>query len=462
MIYWKNTFSHFKISQINTKRLVSTLCLVYACITLPAQMSKDYGTELDAALKERVDLLSVRGAAASVVFPDGSIWSSAEGTYGPNELTTDLLYEIGSNTKTMVAATILMLQQEGKLTIDDTLYSILQPLTNVSSDITIRQLLNHTSGLYDYTQHPDFFPFVNANWDAKIEVSRIFNRYMEPAPNAPGSRYAYCNTNYILLGMVIEKLEEKPIQEVLKKRISDPYGLNNTYLAFYDTYTDTHLGTWLSNGAYLADPGRAFLTGAWSAGAVISTPEDLALWAYELYSGAVLADSSFNQMTTTTDIGNGREAGLGMFTDTYKGKKYYGHGGLTLQSSEMQYSLERDFSVVTMVIEQNKSSQASLIQRKLIDIVDRQLQLLSVSEHTLANVRVAIYPNPSHGAITIDIAHPNPVDITLTDMLGTVVYYSANSQKIRLERSGLKDGIYVVTITDPVNGHFTTRRIVMH
>lgn len=426
-----------------------------------AQLSANYKTLLDSEFKKRVELLRLKGAAAAIVFPDGSVWSSAEGNYGTSELTTDLLYEIGSNTKTMVAATILLLEEQGKLSLDDTLYSYLNPINNVSNGITIRQLLNHTSGLFNFTNHPNFGPYVNSNWDTDVPLNYVLDNFINAPTQAPGGTWDYSNTNYYLLGMVIEKVTNKKLAQVFKETLFTPLGLEESYLAVRDTYTKAHLGTWLANGQYFEDPAIAFMTTAWAAGAVISTPEDLAMWAYKLYRGDLLADSSFQKMNTTIDLGGNSAYGLGMFKDVYKGRTYLGHGGTTLQNSEMQYSVESDFSVATIVIEQGKAAQANSIQTKLIDIMETEIKKLNVSSIHLRSA-IKLFPNPSQGDVTIENTTTLQLEVKIYDTKGTLVknvHVWGGSETIR--KSDIGSGIFILQVIDQNTGAQAVKKLII-
>lgn len=444
------------------KALLILLLLPLFSLSGFAQLSANYKTLLDTEFKKRVDLLSLKGAGAAIVFPDGSVWSSAEGNYGTNELTTDLLYEIGSNTKTMVAATILLLEEQGKLSLDDTLYSYLDPIDNVSNGITIRQLLNHTSGLFNYTNHPNFGTYVNSNWDTDVPLNYVLDNFINAPTQAPGGTWDYSNTNYYLLGMLIEKVTNQPLAEVFREKLFTPLQLEDSYLAVRENYTKTHLGTWLNNGQYLADPAIAFMTTAWAAGAVISTPEDLAMWAYKLYRGDLLADTSFQKMTTTLPLSGATSYGLGMFKDEYKGRTYLGHGGTTLQNSEMQYSVSSDFSVATIVIEQGKGVQANNLQNRLIDLMETEIQKLSISEYQLAR-DIHLYPNPTANDVTIDNEKAYNLSISVYNTSGVLVeQYKPSREQIILRKEDLGSGLFMIKITNEENGAQLTKKLIIH
>ena len=426
-----------------------------------AQLNLKYKTLLDQKFNDRAELLRLKGVAAAVVFPDGSVWSGAYGNYGEESLTTDVLFEIGSNTKTMVAATILLLEEDNKLSLSDTLYKYLTPLDNISYGITVEQLLNHTSGLYNYTNHPDFGAYVNSNWGSTVTPEEVLRRFVDAPEAKPGEGWAYSNTNYVLLGQLIEKIEGKPLNEVFRERLYIPLGLEDTYFAFYDSYTDIYPGTWLSNGTYLAEPGKAFMTAAWAAGAVISTPEDLAIWAHKLYGGDLLSPSSYQKMNTTIPLGTDISYGLGMFRDVYKGKEYLGHGGTTLQNSEMQYSTERDFSVATIVIEQGKANQANIIQNHLIDVVEREIWLLSTPNETAKKFDFSLYPNPARGQMTISTNSPNSQLLSIQNAVGEEVYTEFIQQITSLDVRQLSKGYYFAILTDEVSGLRVIKKFVL-
>lgn len=431
----------------------SSLFLILALLStaVKAQLSEDYKVLLDAKFEQRTTQLRLKGAAAAVAFSDGSVWSSAAGKYGDQTLTTDLLYEIGSNTKTMVATTVLLLRDEGKIKLSDTLYQYLSPITNVSYGITIEQLLRHRTGLFNYTNHPDFGAFLNANWTSIVDIADLYANFLDVPTAMPDEEWSYSNTNFILLGQVIEAIEGKPLHQVFSEKLFTPLGLSDIHLAFYDTYDKTHLGTWLAGGTYLEEPGRAFITSAWAAGGLIATPEDFARYAYQLYSGNILSDSSYTLMTETQDIGGGTKHGLALFEDIYKGNTYYGHGGTTLQNSEMQYSVGRDFSVVTIVIEQNKASQANLIQNTLIDAVEGALQKLNTLDLNYAPA-AHIYPNPAGKRVTVRVAQP--ASITLYNPLGMALETMDIAGEKSIDVAALVPGIYTVKLS--YTGYNTT------
>src|SRR5690606_17409078 len=122
---------------------------------------------------------NIKSAVAAVRFDDGSTWESARGNSDSAPTNENHLFEMGSNTKTMVAAIILQMQEEGKLLITDSIYQYIDTIANVSPSITIKHLLNHTSGIYDYTSDPDFADLVNNNLFLHIPPDTILANYVK-------------------------------------------------------------------------------------------------------------------------------------------------------------------------------------------------------------------------------------------------------------------------------------------
>ena len=143
-----------------------------------------------------------------------------------------------------------------------------------------------------------------------------------------GSSWSYCNTGYVIAGLIIEAVDGKPFHESLRDRLLTPLGLQNTYLDVYESYNEPKAGSWLANGVYLGIKFYSFLSAAWAAGAILATTADLVEWAFMLYSGKVLDSTSLADMLTRVVVnGNTTNYGLGYIYMRFKGKTYHGHGG---------------------------------------------------------------------------------------------------------------------------------------
>ncbi|MEZ4951202.1 MAG: serine hydrolase domain-containing protein [Saprospiraceae bacterium] len=166
---------------------------------------------LDATLEEEKNRTEAVAFSAALILPDGDAWTGAigqhDGTTG-TLITTDMVSGVGSVTKTITAACIMQLRGEGKLSLDDSLGKYLPSFPNVKPEITIRQLLNHTSGIYNYTDNPNLNTRISQNYARVWQPDEILNNFVLAQLFNPGDNWAYSNTNYVLLGLIIEEIQE--------------------------------------------------------------------------------------------------------------------------------------------------------------------------------------------------------------------------------------------------------------
>jgi D-alanyl-D-alanine carboxypeptidase len=238
---------------------------------------------------------------------------------------------VGSITKTMVATVALQLIGEGRLQLSDTLEQWLPGVVPGADGITIRMLLNHTSGIFNYTDDPDFIPTALADphryWSPD-ELIAIATSH--PPVFAPGAGWSYSNTGYILIGLVLEKVTGTPIQTLLKRRVITPLHLQDTYFGtssrFRGPYAHGYIPPSLTGDGYVDTSGWT-VSWAWAAGAVVSNAADLDRFYRGLMSGRLLDRELLAQMTTTVEVGQGFAYGLGIYTlDTPCGQ-VWGHDG---------------------------------------------------------------------------------------------------------------------------------------
>jgi D-alanyl-D-alanine carboxypeptidase len=234
-----------------------------------------------------------------------------------------------------VAALVLELAEDGVLSLDDRLARWL-PAYPRAERITLRQLLNHTSGVPNMTESSAFqraqleHPF--ARWSPARTLS-----FARGADFEPGERWHYSNTNYILLGLVIEKATRSSAAEELQRRILDPLELESLQLQgrekvqghwarAYADYDDDGERDPAPSGVTLV-PSPSAATAAWTAGAMVGDAGDLARWAKALFGGRVLEPDSLRQMRTVVSSGYGHY-GLGIAKGSAPtGDAAWGHGG---------------------------------------------------------------------------------------------------------------------------------------
>lgn len=282
--------------------------------------------------------------------------------YGATELggTTppraDTHFRIASNTKTMTAAVIVLLAQEGKLHFDDPVSKYVEGVPN-GDDITISELLKMRSGLYNYTAAPELAESLDHDptrvWALKELLGIAFKR---PPVFAPGKEFDYCNTNYALLGLIAEKVSGAPLAKIFQDRFFGPLGMKDTLLpagtsnAIPEPYAHGYLygssSYALADAPYPADLIAAAKAGtlkpnddthqnpsyALAAGGAISTADDLSNWMRALVGGKVFNAASQRQWLESLEpqdaaAPDGQKYGYGISEISFGPNRVYFHGG---------------------------------------------------------------------------------------------------------------------------------------
>jgi D-alanyl-D-alanine carboxypeptidase len=313
--------------------------------------------ELAATLQQRLDEARVAtnspGAVQVVVTPACGRWVGVSGESAPGEpLRPDHLFRIGSVTKTYVGAAVLQLASEGALDLDDPLEAWVPGFPG-GAGITLRQLLNHTSGIYNYLEDQAFREELGAHPDkvwppeALVEVAARNLPYFPP-----GEGWHYSNTNFILLGMILEKASGADLATVLRERLLDPLALKSTWLD-----GEEHVRGEIARGYGPAGDdvtARYHPSVAWAAGAMVASAADVAGWAEALYAGEALDEASRREMLANpveTDIA-GMTYGLAVMEldPSVVGAAAFGHtGDIFGYHTQMLYLPEKDSVIVSIV-----------------------------------------------------------------------------------------------------------------
>ncbi len=271
--------------------------------------------------------------AVLAVSRGGIQWMGAAGiadtsTNAPMDPT--LRFRLGSLTKQFTAALILKLAEEGKLTLDDTLHQWLPGLgVPYDTQITIRMLLNHTSGVADYATANFWNNLVFPNPYQAWQPSQLVQLALQQASVQPGTVYEYCNTGYILAGMIAETASGESAGDAMARRFFVPLGMNDTELAVDSTLSGSYAHGYLR---LPGSPGVGDVSGwnpssAWTAGSLISTASDLLIWADALFGGHVLSQASLDAMITPVAPSTFYGMGYGI-SQTSDGRTIYYHSGL--------------------------------------------------------------------------------------------------------------------------------------
>jgi D-alanyl-D-alanine carboxypeptidase len=234
--------------------------------------------KLQQALDSSANSLSVKGVSAAISMPDGKTLSLVSGySYDAVEVTPKMLFGAGSLTKNFIAALILQLSEERKLSINDPISKFFPDHNNIDRNITIKELLNHTSGLFNYTENPVFFPTVLSDPSKIWTPEEIFTYVL--APNfVHNTSYYYSNTDFVVLGCIIQKITGHSVSAELNKRFFRPLQLRSTFFYPEQEYIGELSHVFAGDMDYFPFVGPSLFSCAWTAGSIITTPSDLVKW----------------------------------------------------------------------------------------------------------------------------------------------------------------------------------------
>ena len=302
-----------------------------------------FAKELQDALDNGLVKYNGKGISVAIITPGYKTWVGVSGvSHGTTPITPETPFDAGSITKNFVTALTLKLVEEGLLTLDAPLHKWLPDYPNIENTITIRQLLNHTSGLYSLKGPLVIHPILKDPgrfWTPK-EVITTFVR----KPHCPkGTCWHYSNTGYILLGMIIDKATGSKLSNELRNRFWNPLGLDNTFFAVEEVLPKNIAHGWIDlNGDKVLDdfsvfPRTAFYNAYKGAGGVFSTSEDLAKWVHALFhERRVVSKGALDQMLAfhspiPNPIIDGYGLGVERFTPRFfNGIELWGHTGNAL------------------------------------------------------------------------------------------------------------------------------------
>ncbi|MGO8926393.1 MAG: serine hydrolase domain-containing protein [Limisphaerales bacterium] len=272
----------------------------------------------------------------------------------------ETVFEIGSVTKQFTAAGVLLLAQDGKLSVDDRISKHLKDTPAAWANVTIRHLLTHTSGIKSYTGLDGF-----QLWRHLTQAQFIQAIGKEPMEFQPGDSWKYCNTGFSLLGYIIENVSGKNYWDFMGERVFQPLGMLATTNRLPSLIIPNRAaGYEQTNHVWINRDSD--LTEVFSAGAIASTVGDLAKWNAALDGDRLLNAASKAQMWTPVKLNDGktRKYGFGWNVDAVEGHKNIGHGGST---SGFSASIQRfpDDRLAVIILTNTDEEIATTLARKL-------------------------------------------------------------------------------------------------
>jgi CubicO group peptidase (beta-lactamase class C family) len=405
------------------------------------------------------------GAVLGVVVPGQWSWYGATGnaisgmTVGQPMTSAVPLnqFRVGSITKNMIATSILKMEQDGLLSIEDPISMYLRStlVTDTiasSGTVLIRHLLNHTSGIANAGANNTCNMVVLGNLLGTYSLEYAINCGASQGElYAPGSGWTYSNTNYSILAMIIQNITGQPCSNYITQNIITPLNLTNTLIPTTNQIVNPHMGCYWNLGTWtdLTIINPSVYTG-WAD--VVSTTEDLMTYYDSLLNGVIINTAQLNKMKLIDAAANGYGLGLDFYTAL--STPFFGHYGEVANTSGLFFvDVVNNTAPNGYYVAYNFNTQGADMQNKLdIPII----RLMKYNSADLSNEAPILdfqaYPNPvqSNCAITLEYA-ANTVDITLSDLTGrTQKTLTMEDQTTRssLDLTGVSKGVYLITVSN--------------
>ncbi|MCB2222037.1 MAG: serine hydrolase [Bacteroidetes bacterium] len=405
--------------------------------------------QLQEVLDDAIIDYGIKGLSAALSNEEGEIWAGVSGiSHDTVQITTDMLFGVGSQTKNFIATIILQLYEEGQLNLSDSIYHWLPVFENIDTTITIKQLLNHTSGVYDWLDHPDIADSVwvtgSRIWTPEEILSYFILNPLFPA----GTNFSYSNSNYLLLGLIIEAITGNDIVDELHTRLLQPLGLNSSCLFPDESFVGTRSHVWGPYGGPLIDYtdiiDTVFFSASWCCGNIFSTAEDLVKWSKGLYQGSLLNDTIIDLMITPTPFG-GNWYGLG--TQLWWSGAFVGHSGDVGYTSETVYNSEHSLSIAVL-----SNTQSYYTDDIRLSLYYTYLNYITNINQPVSDLNISIYPNPCKDQINVvyDLENAWNIDCEIIDIRGEVLCRAKLGSSVAkyetLDMSSFPAGVYFIRL----------------
>ena len=307
---------------------------------------------IDRIIEAPINAGKVAGASVAVTRRGETIVAKS---YGSADLELDVpmpadaSFEIGSVTKQFTAASILLLAERGKLSVDDEVTKYLPQYPTHGQRITLRHLLTHTSGIKGYTEMPEFGDLMKLKKPRETLVALFGDK---PLDFAPGEALVYNNSENFLLGLIIEKVSGVSYADFVKANLFDKVGMTQSYYCSESAVHRHHAHGYDTENGALVLKGYINHTWPYSAGSLCSTASDLSAWLAAFHGGRILSDASYRAMTTPATLADGAKTryGFGLGIADTGGRRAIAHGGgINGFLSEVEYFPDSGLAIVVLL-----------------------------------------------------------------------------------------------------------------
>jgi CubicO group peptidase (beta-lactamase class C family) len=429
---------------------IIALALVGLNATAQTQLSADLIEKIDKVATDTLTKTGVPSASIAIVKDGQIVYTKA---YGDARLepktaaTSQMRYSIGSISKQFTAAAILLLQEQGKLSLDDKVAKYVPNLTR-GNEVTIRQLLSHTSGYQDYWPQDYVMPGMMQPTTAQ-KILDIWAH--KPLDFDPGTKWQYSNTNYVIAGVIIEKVAGMPLLRFLQEKVFAPLGMTSVSDTDQAKLGDTDPAGYLRYALGPLRPapkeGKGWM---FAAGELAMPAADLAKWDISIIDQKLMKPSSYREFGTDVLLKNGLSThyGLGVDVNSQGGHRALSHGGEVSGFTAQNVVFPDDRAAVVVLTNQDAASASGAIASGIAPLL-----FATTDPATPAKLEQArkIFDGLQHGTVDrslfTDNANSYFSEAALKDFasglapLGTPVSFVQSSQGLR---GGMTLRVYII------------------
>ena len=437
---------HHQTNRNAIKGLInSALCFVIAiamtCTARAIELTPAQRAQVKAAVETMQKQMGIKGVSAAVITANEAFTAVAGESFAGRPINADMVFGIGSVTKTLTSTTLMQMQEKGLISLDDAIGKWIPSNPNIDASITVRQLLGHRSGLADYSSATEYRSAVLANTNRIFKPEDLLEFIKEPLAK-PGTVFNYCNTNYLLAGMIITKVTGKSIGNVYREYILSGLQLDSTYMGVEDSLPIEVAVRWMGPQSGQNVPINAAFSGAWTAGAVFSTAREIATFMRALHRGEVVSEASLAEMHTYMDTVT---YGLGVSRQILSGNVVLGHTG-SIRGYESIVLYVPSIDVGLAVLVNQGPSEPVAIAARLVSILTQEL---SVADER-ADRALRIMPNPASSTCSVSGLSGTEcisvIDLTGREQMQLSV---GGGGDLTFDASSLAPGAYVLVARGP-------------